>query len=135
MLACLIGSTRPDLAMKVHQAAHFSIDPKLSHEKAVIRIGRCLASTSNYGMFYKLCKSRCIEVFLDADFAGSWAAENSLDPNSVLSKTGHVICIFGFPLHWQSKLKTEIVLSTTEADYVALSQSLRNVMPLTNLTC
>ena len=34
---------------------------------------------------------------------------------------------------WQSKLQTEIVLSTTEAEYIALSQSLREVLPFMNL--
>ena len=60
-------------------------------KKSAMRIGRCLVATSDYGMFYKLEKSRGIEVFVDADFAGAWAAENSLDPNSVLSRLGCVM--------------------------------------------
>jgi hypothetical protein len=34
---------------------------------------------------------------------------------------------------WRSKLQTEVALSTTEAEYVALSQSLREVIPIMNL--
>ena len=37
------------------------------------------------------------------------------------------------PLYWCSKLQTEIALSTTEAEYIALSQALREVIPLTTL--
>ena len=85
-------------------------------------------------MFHKLDKFRGAEVFVDADFARAWAVENILCPNSVLSRTGHVVCIFGCSFYWQSKLQTEIALSTTEAEHVALSQSLRNVMPLTNIS-
>ena len=66
--------------MGVHQAFRFSIDPKLSHEKSVTGIRRCLAATSNYEMFCKLDKSRRIEVFVEAYFASSWSEENNLDP-------------------------------------------------------
>ena len=42
-----------------------------------MRIGRCLASTSMQGLFFNLDVSKDIEVFVDADFARSWAIENS----------------------------------------------------------
>ena len=34
------------------------------------------------------------------------------------------------PIHWVSKLQTEIALSTAEAEYIALSQALREVIPM-----
>ena len=34
---------------------------------------------------------------------------------------------------WASKMQTEVTLSTTEAEYVSLSQSLRDVIPLMRL--
>lgn len=37
------------------------------------------------------------------------------------------------PIHWVSKLQTEIALSTAEAEYIALSQALREVIPLMTL--
>ena len=39
----------------------------------------------------------------------------------------------GCPIHFVSKLQTEITLSTSEAEYIALSQALREVIPLMNL--
>jgi hypothetical protein len=39
MLPYLTRSVRPDIAMAVHQCACFSINPKCSHEQAVMRIG------------------------------------------------------------------------------------------------
>jgi len=36
----------------------------------------------------------------------------------------------GYPMHWTSKMQTEIALSTTEAEYIALSQSMREVLPI-----
>ena len=84
-------------------------------------------------MMYKLDLHRGIEVYVDADFAGLWMHETALDPNSVLSRTGYVILLFGCPLFWHSKLQSEIALSTMEAKYIAMSQALRNVIPLINL--
>ena len=37
------------------------------------------------------------------------------------------------PVMWVSKLQTEIALSTTEAEYVALSQAMRDLLPLRTL--
>jgi len=37
------------------------------------------------------------------------------------------------PIYWRSALQTEIALSTAEAEYIALSQSLREVIPLMTL--
>ena len=36
-------------------------------------------------------------------------------------------------IYWSSKLRIEIALSTCESEYIALSQSLREVVPLINL--
>jgi hypothetical protein len=33
-------------------------------------------------------------------------------------------------MHWASKIQTEITLSTTEAEYIALSQSMWEVLPI-----
>ena len=37
------------------------------------------------------------------------------------------------PLIWASKIQTEIALSSTKAEYIALSQALREIIPLTAL--
>ena len=36
-------------------------------------------------------------------------------------------------MFWQSKLQTEIALSTAEAEYISMSQALRETIPLMNL--
>ena len=50
-----------------------------------------------------------------------------------MSRTGFVICYAGCPIFWLSELQSEVALSTTEAEYIALSQSLRDVIPLLNI--
>ena len=47
-----------------------------------------------------------------------------------MSRSGFVIKYTDRPIYWSSKLQTEIALSTAEAEYIALSSSLREVIPL-----
>ena len=72
MLTYLTGSVRPNITMAVHQCARFSVDPKWSHELAVMRIGRYLLSSRDKGMIFTPDKEKGLEVFVDADFAGGW---------------------------------------------------------------
>lgn len=58
--------------MAVHQCTRFNANPRMSHEGAVKRIGRYLRGTSNNGIVFTPAKSRGIECYVDADFAGSW---------------------------------------------------------------
>ena len=129
MLGYLQNSTRPDISMAVHQCARFSEDVRLSHERAVMRIGRYLLGTRDRGIRYKPDPLKGLECYVDADFAGGWTHAESADANSVLSRTGYVISYAGCPVHWVSKMQTEIALSTAEAEYIALSSALREVIP------
>ena len=52
------------------------------------------------------------------------------DAVNMSSRTGYVIQFMGCPILWVSKLQTEISLSRTEAEYIALSQAMRDVIPL-----
>jgi hypothetical protein len=53
--------------------------------------------------------------------------------DNVLSRTGYIITFCGCPIHWVSKLQTEIALSTTESEYIALSMATRELLPLRRL--
>ena len=46
-----------------------------------------------------------------------------------MSRTGFVLRYAGCPIGWCSNLQTEIDLSKEEAEYMALSQALRELIP------
>ncbi len=133
MLTYLTGSVQPDIAMAVHQCAHFSINPMRSHEQAVMQIGQYLLSTEGQGMIYRPDPSKGIEVYANADFAGGWDPADPMNAESIYSRTGYVIQYAGCSVYWQSKLQAEIALSTAEAEYKALSQALKETLPTSNL--
>jgi len=130
MLQYLQANSRPDISMATHQTARFCIDPRLSHEQAVVRIGKYLRGTADRGIIYNPVKSMGLECYVDADFAGGWNTLTATDPSTMFSRTGYVIKYANCPIFWKSKLQTEIALSTAEAEYIALSTALREVIPL-----
>ena len=130
LLMYLAGNSRPDIAFAVHQCARFTHSPRDSHGKAVKRIIRYLQGTKDKGLFFRPTKELQMDCYVDADFAGTWGIENDQDPVSVKSRTGYVIMFMGCPLLWTSKMQTQIALSTMEAEYLALSASMRDLIPL-----
>eukprot|EP00957_Ditylum_brightwellii_P058943 4470200-Ditylum_brightwellii.AAC.1 len=128
-MSYLQGTSCPDISMPVHQCARFCNDPKLSHERAVRQIAKCLSVASDRGLVYIPDPSLGIQCYVDADFAGKWNKADADNPENVMSITGFTIMYAGCPVLWQSKLKTEIALSTTEAEYITLSSAIREVIP------
>jgi len=71
-----------------------------------------------------------VDCYVDADFAGLYNIENDQDPICVKSRTGYLITFMGCPLLWRSKIQSLIALSTMEAEYIALSMSMRELIPI-----
>jgi hypothetical protein len=94
---------------------------------------RYLRGTKDKGLTLKPNKKLGLECYVDADFAGGWEPDQALDPRACLSQTGYIIFYANCPIIWQSKLQTTIALSTTEAEYVALSTAMRDVIYFMNL--
>jgi hypothetical protein len=132
-LSYLQAMIRPDLTMAVQQCARFCNNPQQAHAAAVKRICRYLLSTQHQGLTFKPDLSRGLECFVDADWAGSWQHRSSTDPLSTHSRSGYLIMYAGCPVIWASKMQTLIALSTTEAEYIALSSALREVIGLMHL--
>ena len=124
-------STRPDISVSVHQCARFSECPRRSHAEAVKRIGRYLLATKDKGILIRNNEQKFFECWVDADFSGNWRQKDAHnDPMTAKSRSGWVIRFAGAPITWASKIQTITALSTTEAEYIALSMSLREVIPL-----
>lgn len=132
MLQYLKSHARPEITFAVSQCARFTHSPRRSHEKALERIGQYLKGTMEQGLILmpRATSELDIECFVDADFAGLWPHEDRHDPVCVKSRTGFVICISNCPVIWTSKLQVEISMSTMEAEYVALSMAMKDLLPL-----
>lgn len=74
-----------------------------------------------------------LKVWVDADFAGLHGREAVRSADCARSRLGYIITLGGVLLTWRTNLITEICPSTLEAEYVALVNSLRSVIPIRNL--
>ena len=67
---------------------------------------------------------------MDVDFAGCWQQADSSDTDNVMSQTSMAIMYANYPIYWNISLQTEIALSNSEVEYIALSSALREVLTL-----
>jgi hypothetical protein len=123
-----------EIAYAVHQCACFANNPRKLHTNAVKYLCRYLLATKDEGIICKPDISKSFEVHVDCDFAGNWVKEDAKnDPSTAKSRTGYINSYAGCPIVWASKLQIEVVLSTTESEYVGLSESLCIAIVMMNL--
>ena len=124
-------SMRPDISISAHQCARFTEHPKRCHAEAVKRLGRYLLGTRAKGLIINPRSLWHFDCWVDADYAGNWRYNDAhVDPMTSKSRSGWIVRFVGAPITWASKMQTITALSTTEAEYIALSLSLREVIPL-----
>ena len=130
MMIYLSGSLRPDISYVAHQCAGFSHGNKRSHEVTILRIPRYLKGTRDevVTMRPSMIENLQFNLYADAKFAGLFTSEKKADPISVKSRTGIFLTLGDVPIFWSSKLQTEIPLSTLEAEYIALSSGMRELV-------
>lgn len=130
----LAKSTRLDIEYATHQCARHCSDPRQEHGDAIIHLAKYLKGTASKGIILQPDPSKSLEVWADADFCGNWFPKTAQkDPSTSKSRTGYVITYAGCPIAWSSTLQTLATLSSTEAEYVALSTALRHAIPLMEL--
>ena len=56
-----------------------------------------------------------------------------IGPCYAKSRLGWVITYANCPILWASKIQSQVVLSTTEAEYISLSSALQDVIPLMDM--
>ena len=71
-----------------------------------------------------------IDCYIDSDFDFLWNYEDSADPTSIKRVTDFLFTLGWCPISWTSKLHTEIALSTIEAEYIDISITMKEFLPL-----
>lgn len=107
--------TRPDLAYPLSVVSRFMSNPGREHWKAVKRIFRYLKGTSDIGLLYAADQNCTMAGYTDSDFAGDVDKRRSL--------SGYVFTFAGSVVSWKSTLQPTVSLSTTEAEYVAMTEA------------
>ena len=119
--------TRPDITYAVTKLAQFSTNPSHDHMLKAQYICRYLNSTANYALVFDGSSGDGVIGYTDSD----WAA----DPIKHRSITGY---FFKFKLAngiflWQSRAQKTVALSSTEAEYMAMSDCSRQAVWIQSL--
>ena len=115
LLYCAVA-TRPDISCAVSKISHVMSNPGPTHYTRAIYLLRYLKQTKHLGLKYtRNCgkNANVLTAYCDSDFAGCIDTRRST--------SGYVFQLNGGPVSWYSKLQATVALSTTEAEYMALS--------------
>ncbi|KAK2976019.1 hypothetical protein RJ640_011806 [Escallonia rubra] len=127
----LVGSliyltiTRPEISYSVSVVSQFMQNPRTPHLEAARRILRYVKGTLDYGLLYKRCDNFVLSGFTDADWAG--------DTNDRHSTSGYCFNTGSATVSWCSKKQNIVVLSSTEAEYVAATMATQECVWLKRL--
>ena len=123
-VACLMYAmvlTRPDIAFAVSRVAKFTSNPCQSHWTAVKRIFRYLSGTVNLGISYHGSSTDLtIRGYCDADYAD--------DHDDRKSRAGYLFLLANGSIAWCSKREGCTADSTTEAEFVAMAESVKEAI-------
>lgn len=120
-----LAHTRPDISFSVSMVSHFMNDPSEIHMEAVMRILRYLKSTPGMGLMFKKQSSREIQVFSDADWAGSKTDSRST--------SGMCSFVWGNLVTWRSKKQSVVARSSAESELRSLAHGVCEGMWLKKL--
>jgi len=119
-LLYLMLGTRPDIAFAVTKLAQYAANPSQEHMDKALYICRYLVGTQEYRLTYDGPSGAGLVACTDSD----WAS----DPTGRRSQTGFFLKLAGGLISWTSRAQKTIALSSTEAEYMALSDCSRQVV-------
>lgn len=128
--AHLIGSlmyaaigTRPDIAFTVSTLAHFMANPAPAHWEAAKRVLRYLKGTQDLCLSFGHSADGLVG-YSDAD----WASQRHRH-----SISSYTFLYNGGVISWSSRKQPIVALSSTEAEYISVSNSSRELLRLRSL--
>ena len=123
MLLYLVKHSRPDIANAVRELTKALDGPSPAAYKEFLRVVKHTIDTKNLALKIVPVKPDgddwSIVVYSDSDYAG--------DRETRVSIAGFVIYLLGVPISWKSKGMKSVALSSSEAEYVALSEAAKEV--------
>ena len=121
-LLYLTKHSRPDICNPVRELSKTMDAPAPVHLKEMFKVIRYVLSTKEHGLKFELRKGMkmwALKALSDSDFAS--------DKETRISVFGYIIYFCGISIAWRSKRMKSVVLSTTEAEYMALSEVVKEL--------
>src|SRR5271157_191987 len=116
--------TRPDLMHPVMTLSQYSSCPTESHLIAAKRVLRYVAHTITWKLFYPRKSPSSLIGYSDSSYASC--------PDDRRSITGNIFQLNGCTITWASQKQRSVAVSSTEAEYMALSLTARQAIWLSS---
>lgn len=116
LMYAMVGS-RPDLAYAVGLVCRYMSKPGREHWLAVKWIMRYVKGAMELNLTFMKGSDFRVRGYCDSD--------NASDLDKSRSTTGYVYTVGGNTISWRSSLQKVVALSTTEVEYMALSDAVR----------
>ncbi|KAG7962752.1 hypothetical protein I3843_09G081300 [Carya illinoinensis] len=117
--------TRPDISQAVSLISRYMHNPGKTHWHAAKWILRYILGTVDIGLKFEKSEDSLVTGYVDSDYAG--------DLDKRRSTTGYVFTMAGGPVSWRSTLQSTIALSSTEAEYMAVTEAVKEAIWLQGL--
>nr|GEW22315.1 hypothetical protein [Tanacetum cinerariifolium] len=126
-LVYLMVCTRPNIAYAVSIVSRYLANLGKYHWEAVKWILKYLKCTTDVGLVYGRDQGKHVDIdgFVDADYAK--------DPDKDRSIIGYVFMAHGCVVSWKETLQHVVALSTTEAEYMTLTEAVKKSIWLQGL--
>jgi len=124
-LIYLTTATRPDIGYAVSYLSRFCSAYDSQHWAALKRVLRYLKGTASHGIFLSAATGITAEGYLDSDWG-----RDEIDRKST---SGYIFLLGGSPIIWASKKQATVALSSTEAEYLALTQGTKEALHIRTL--
>jgi hypothetical protein len=137
---------RPDIAFAVTQLARFQTAPAIKHWNAAKHVLRYLLGTKDVGLCYGpgsagvsaesaalLPPHRLVQHVGQEQLCGYVDASYAEDTDTRRSQSAYVFMLGGAAISWRSKLQKTVAQSSTEAEYMSLSDAVNEARYLRKL--
>jgi hypothetical protein len=123
MLLYLIKHSRPEIANAVRELTKVLDRATPEHYKAMLRAMKYVLETRDYGLHMKPVLNGNLFKLVgkaDSEFCG--------DKETRISVYGFILYFCGCAISWRSKMGRSVTLSSTEAEYVSISELAKEVL-------
>jgi hypothetical protein len=133
-LSYLATQTRPDIAFAVNTISQYQIDCREHDWSAMLRIIQYLAGTSDHGLYYSKDSMPFTTLHTtERDVNDGWLPQTYADASYAQepgrkSRSGHAVIMSGAAVTWYCKKQPVVALSSTEAEYYAMSEAIKELL-------
>jgi hypothetical protein len=124
-LLYLAGSTRPEIAFAVHRCATHANFPRERDWRALKHVVRYIKKFPSLGLKFGPAGGSTMDAWCDADHGADLETRRSV--------TGYIFRLGGGAISWSSKKQATVAVSSTEAEYMAMSSAAREAIWLRSL--